>query len=83
MNSSQRRRGLREFKKLEHSVLIDGKAHRAAGAWCLTQFGKRWEAIYGADGVWTMFWAGSNNHDKYIFHFVKEQDMLMFILKWS
>ena len=83
MNSAQRRRGLREFRKLEHSVLIDGKAHQAAGAWCLTQFGKRWEAIGNTDGAWTMFWAGRNDFDKYIFHFIEERDKLMFIIKWS
>jgi hypothetical protein len=33
--------------------------------------------------LWTMFWAGRNDHDKYIFHFVEERDKLMFILKWS
>ena len=83
MNSSQRRRGLRAFRKLEHNVLIDAKKHRDAGDWCLTQFGKRWEAIGNTDGAWTMFWAGRNDHEKYIFHFVEERDMLMFILKWS
>ena len=83
MNSSQRRRGLRAFRKLEHNVLIDAKKHRDAGAWCLTQFGKRWEAVGNTDGAWTMFWAGGSNHTKYIFHFVEERDMLMFILKWA
>jgi hypothetical protein len=84
MNSSQRRRGRREFRKLEHSILIDAKKYRDAGAWCLTQFGKRWQAIGDdTDGAWTMFWAGRDHHDKYIFHFVQEQDKLMFILKWA
>ena len=83
MNSSQRRKGVRAFRKLEHSVLIDGKTHWAAGAWCLAQFGKRWQAIGDTDGAWTMFWAGREHHDKYIFHFVEERDKLMFILKWS
>ena len=83
MNSSQRRRSLRAFRKLEHNVLIDAKKHRDAGDWCLTQFGKRWESIGNTDGAWTMFWAGRNDHEKYIFHFAEERDMLMFILKWS
>jgi len=83
MNSSQRRRGRREFRKLEHSILIDSKTHRDASEWCLENFGKRWEAVYGTDGTWTMFWAGPNYHNKYIFHFVNEQDKLMFILKWA
>ena len=83
MNSLQRRRDRREFRKLEHSILIDSKKHRAAEDWCLTQFGKRWKAIDDTDGVWTMFWAGREHHDKYIVHFVEEQDKLMFILRWS
>ena len=83
MNSSQRRRDRREFRKLEHSILIDSKKHRDAKDWCLTQFGKRWKAIDDTDGGWTMFWAGREHHDKYIFHFVEEQDKLMFILRWS
>jgi hypothetical protein len=83
MNSSQRRKGVRAFRKLEHSVLIDAKKHRNAGAWCLAQFGKRWEAIGNTNGAWTMFWAGREHHDKYIFRFVEEKDMLIFILKWS
>jgi hypothetical protein len=29
-----------------------------------------------------MFWAGRDNHDKYIFHFVEERDKLIFTLKW-
>jgi len=83
MNSAQTRKYRRAFRTLEHNVLIDAKKHRAAGAWCLTQFGKRWEAIGNTDGAWTMFWAGRNDFDKYVFHFVEERDMLMFILKWS
>lgn len=83
MNSAQTRRYRRAFRTLEHSVLIDAKTHRNAGAWCSEQFGKRWEAIGNTDGAWTMFWAGRNDREKYIFHFVEEQDKLMFILKWS
>ena len=83
MNSAQTRRYRRAFRTLEHSVLIDAKKHRAAGNWCRAQFGKRWGALGDTDGAWTMFWAGRNDHDKYIFHFVEEKDMLMFILKWS
>ena len=84
MNSAQARRYRRAFRTLEHSVLIDAKKHRDAGKWCLAQFGKRWEAIgKNTDGSWTMFWAGRNDHEKYIFHFVEEQDKLMYILKWA
>jgi hypothetical protein len=82
MNSAQTRRQRRAFRKLEHSVLIDAKKHRDAGKWCLDQFGKRWEAIDHPDGFWAMFWAGPNDRDKYIFHFVEEKDYMWFILRW-
>lgn len=82
MNSTQRRKERRIFRKLEHSILIDADKHKDAGAWCLKQFGKRWEAIDHTDGSWAMFWAGVNNHNKYIFHFVEERDYVLFILRW-
>jgi hypothetical protein len=82
MNSAQRRRVSRDFRKLQYSTLIDAKKHREAGEWCLKQFGKRWEAIGQTDGAWTMFWAGRDDRDKYIFHFVDEKDYVLFILRW-
>ena len=82
MNSAQTRRHRRAFRKLEHYVLIDANKHRAAGNWCQTQFGKRWEAISDPTGAWTMFWAGREDRDKYIFHFADEADALIFTLKW-
>lgn len=82
MNSAQRRQGRRYFRKLQYSTLIDAKKHSDAKEWCQKQFGKRWEAIDGRDGVWTMFWAGPNHHNKYIFHFVDEKDYVLFILRW-
>jgi len=82
MNSLQRRRVSRDFRKLQYNTLIDAKKHREAGEWCLTQFGKRWEAIGQSDGAWTMFWAGRDHSDKYIFHFVDEKDYVLFILRW-
>jgi len=82
MNSGQRRRVARVFRKLQYSTLIDAKKHRDAGKWCLKQFGKRWEAIGHTDGSWAMFWAGRIDSDKYIFHFVEEKDYVLFILRW-
>lgn len=83
MNSAQTRRQRRAFRKLEHSMLIDADKHIDAGAWCLKKFGKRWEAIGNTDGFWAMFWAGPDQHNKYIFHFVEERDYVHFILRWS
>jgi hypothetical protein len=83
VNSAQTRRQRRAFRKLEHSMLIDAKKHREAYEWCLEHFGKRWEAINHTDGSWAMFWAGINDRDKYIFHFVEERDYMWFILRWS
>jgi hypothetical protein len=83
MNSSQRRKGRREFRRLEHSILIDSKHHMEASIWCVEQFGKRWEVLGNTDGVWTMFWAGRDHPGKYVFHFAEAQDKMLFVLRWS
>ena len=83
MNAAQTRRYRRAFRKLEYSMLIDANKHKEAGEWCLDHFGKRWEAIGNTDGYWTMFWAGRDHHNKYIFHFAEERDYIHFILRWS
>lgn len=83
MNSAQHRKERRAFRKLKYNILIDADQHGEAGDWCLEKFGKRWEAIRNTDGYWTMFWAGRNNFDKYVFHFVEERDYVHFILRWS
>jgi len=84
MNSAQHRRQRRGLRKLDHEILIDAHKHRDAGAWCLQQFGKRWEAIgKNTDGDWCMFWAGRDAFDKYRFCFAQEADAIVFALKWS
>jgi hypothetical protein len=29
-----------------------------------------------------MFWAGRDDHDRYIFHFAEDKDAMLFSLKW-
>jgi hypothetical protein len=82
MNSAQQRRLRRALRKLDYEILVDAHKHCAAGAWCQQQFGKRWEVIGNRDGYWCMFWAGREAHDKYRFCFAREEDALIFTLKW-
>jgi hypothetical protein len=74
---------VKEIRHLDYEVLVDSVKHRPAGQWCEQQFGKRWEAIGYRSGQWCMFWAGRNAPKKYRFCFANEQDMLLFILRWS
>lgn len=71
------------YRHLDHEVLLDSKQHNAAARWCTKQFGQRWEAIGYRSGRWCMFWAGRDNPGKYRFCFAHEQDLLLFILRWS
>ena len=72
-----------EFGHLDHEVLIDSEKHNKAARWCAQQFGQRWEAIGHRSGRWCLFWAGRNQPGKYRFCFAYEQDLLLFILRWS
>jgi hypothetical protein len=71
------------YHHLDHEVLIDSEKHLKASRWCAKQFGQRWEAIGYRSGLWCLFWAGRDNPGKYRFCFAREQDMLLFILRWS
>jgi hypothetical protein len=83
MNSAQARKQRRALRRLDHEVLIDAHRHGEAKKWCEAQFGKRWEAIgKNEDGLWCMFWAGRDAHDKYRFCFAEEKHRMWFTLKW-
>jgi hypothetical protein len=73
------------YRHLDHEVLIDSSLHREAARWCETQFGRRWEATGNRSGRWNMFWAGPGFGfpGQYRFCFAREQDMMMFILRWT
>jgi hypothetical protein len=72
------------YRHLDHEVLIDGSLHREAARWCETQFGRRWEVMGYRSGLWCVFWAGPGvGPGKYRFCFAREQDMMMFILRWA
>ena len=71
-----------EFGYLDHEVMIDSNKHRAAGQWCEQQFGNRWNPLNHRQGLWTMFWSGPAEFNKYRFCFATEQDMVLFSLRW-
>ena len=85
MNSAQTRKLQRGLLRLEHTVLMPGNAAvkvEKAKKWCNETFGKQWNVIDHKGGRWTVFWTGPNEANSYLWRFAKEQDKLMFILKW-
>jgi len=75
-------RPVKTRRSLEYEVYIDAHRHGEAGKWCEQEFGQRWEAIGHTDGLWCMFWAGRDAHDKYRFCFAEEKQRMWFSLKW-
>ena len=74
---------VQKYRHLDHEVLISSKQYREASRWCRHQFGPNWEAIGYREGRWCVFWAGRNHSDKYRFCFALEQDLILFLLRWS
>lgn len=64
-----------------HEVISDIKPH-VPKPWCEQQFGKRWSAIDNKEGVWCCFWAGRSMPGSYRWHFMNEQDAMLFSLRW-
>lgn len=54
-----------------------------ADAWCTEKFGKRWSAIDNRTGTWCCFWAGGEKPGHYRWYFTNEQDVVLFLLRWS
>ena len=71
------------YRHLDHGVLIDSGLHAQAARWCTSYLGCRWEATGNRSGRWNMFWSGFKDPGKYRFCFAREQDMMMFILRWA
>lgn len=72
-----------EYRRLDHEVLIHKDRHKPTRQWCHEQFGLRWNPLDNRSGRWAMFWAGRDHFDQYMFCFAKEEDMLLFILRWK
>lgn len=72
--------------QFKHTVSCTVKP-QAALTWCVEQFGPRWEATGCRTGVWAVFWGGFRRLDwangaTYDWHFLNEQDAMLFSLKW-
>jgi hypothetical protein len=66
-----------------YSIRIHKSRHRAAYRWCLQQLGSRWNVMDNKTGTWCCFWSGNKDFEYYLFHFLREEDAVMFGLKWS
>jgi hypothetical protein len=74
---------VQQYRHLDYEVLIHKRQYQDAVWWCVSQFGKRWEAIDYRAGTWAVFWAGRGSVEQYRFCFAREKDMLLFALRWS
>ena len=59
------------------------KDHWEATKWCEDMFGPRWEVIGNRQGRWCVFWTGRSVPGTYEWSFEREQDFLLFALKWK
>lgn len=73
------------LKAPEHEVLL--KHGSTSGyeidAWCTEKFGPRWSAVDNRTGVWCCFWAGRKHPGYYRWLFTKEEDLALFVLRWT
>lgn len=71
--------------RFEHTIKCSVKPC-VAMKWCVEQFGPRWEAINQRAGTWTVYWAwhrsSEDSSTTYEWHFLNEQDAILFSLKW-
>jgi hypothetical protein len=77
-----------QLKRLEYKIYSDVKPH-LTHKWCVDQLGPRWDVFDNREGRWAVFWVGpprkrvSTNHKAYEYLFAREQDAVMFALRWS
>ena len=70
-------------KTLPYQVRIKKEQHDRAQAWCRNEWGQRWSVLDNRQGTWCCFWAGFRDGGGYRYHFVNEQDAILFSLRWS
>lgn len=75
------------MKQLSYSVQTDKNIVNEAEAWCIEQWGHRWEVTGYPKGTWTVFWGGfsmnSQKQDRhYQWWFATEQQAMLFALRW-
>lgn len=70
------------MKDLPNNVCIHKSKFHDAEVWCRNNLGPRWEALGNRSGIWCCFWAGTRDMIHYNFYFLKEEDALIFRLKW-
>lgn len=75
------------MKQLPYGVQTDKTIVHEAEAWCVEQWGHRWQAVGNHEGTWCVFWGGfgmsSQKRDShYQWWFETEQQQMLFTLKW-
>jgi hypothetical protein len=73
---------VKDFDYLITTTKHRNDSHAQQTVWCEEKFGKRWSAIDNKEGVWCCFWAGRSMPGSYRWHFMNEQDAMLFSLRW-
>ncbi len=69
---------------LPYTIMVHKDRHRAAEDWCRSQWGPRWSVTENRQGTWCCFWGGFREaNGNYRYHFAREQDAVLFALRWS
>lgn len=50
--------------------------------WCIEQYGKQFDVVDNRTGTWSYCWAGVERMRQYEYQFAREQDAVMFSLRW-
>ena len=63
-------------------ILIEHDRLDPALIWCEENVGTRWRVGH-TDGTWCCFWAGTRDRTHFRFHFLNDEDAVLFALRWS
>lgn len=71
-------------RQLRHRVLSTTTPGQAR-VWCRQHFGAAWDPLEHRDGTWCVRWDGKFRSigPQYIWRFAREQDAVLFSLRWT
>ena len=73
-------------KELPYKTYTSGRVANSAQVWCKDQWGPRWSALdRNEPGIWCCFFRVPriNTDTMYEWNFATEQQLFLFLLKWS
>ena len=71
-------------RNLPYTIMVHKDRHRDAEAWCRAEWGERWSVTENKQGTWCCFWGGFREaKGNYLYHFAREQDAIVFALRWA